>query len=305
MRGAALAALVAGALLAGCGREEAPSAVVIAFTPRDDAGRLIARADILDVTLAVDGVPVAGAWELVQRDEPVAVAVAVQELDDDAAHEQAWRGAERVLEGLRDGVDWSTLYVVHGDVEQRLAPWSRDRLAARSAIGHVGGPPSEAVSRLVPILRRLARDFEENDDALPRRRLAVVVTDGRERLAARPGVLAKHVEKIAEMARSSGFTIDVVVAAPRSSPEAATASALAAASGGVVHVVEDLGGDALVAALAASGAGARGELELRFTPTPGAEPARSGPYDADVTCRTRDGRSHRWRFEGLKRPARP
>ncbi|MCB9732505.1 MAG: hypothetical protein H6745_07830 [Deltaproteobacteria bacterium] len=287
MRGAALAALVAGALLAGCGREEAPSAVVIAFTPRDDAGRLIARADILDVTLAVDGVPVAGAWELVQRDEPVAVAVAVQELDDDAAHEQAWRGAERVLEGLRDGVDWSTLYVVHGDVEQRLAPWSRDRLAARSAIGHVGGPPSEAVSRLVPILRRLARDFEENDDALPRRRLAVVVTDGRDGSRAprrarearredrgdgaasgftilvivsdgrdRPDAPAEALERglgeLADVARSTDIDVVVVALARAASREAARLEALARRTRGRLMLVTDLGDDALAAAIVAA-----------------------------------------------------
>lgn len=182
----------------------------------DDSFGVVPKDGISDVQVFVDDQPVEGTWSLEtvrEANEPVAIAILV------AAHnayayadtglpnflEASKRGYKAFLTGMTDQ-DWVTVWYYNEEGTKKVISWGQNMNAAADQIDRIragekttGTPPG-----LYNAVKRVVEDVNENVMTLPRRRIVVVLSDGKDRFLDNTSMLERRIKEIEDIAKTAG-----------------------------------------------------------------------------------------------------
>ncbi len=184
----------------------------------DDNYRVVPQDGITEVKVFVDKKEVAGTWSLEtvrEADEPVAIAILI------AAHQayaytEEGSGAPNVLRAAKQGYkgflesfsdqDWVTVWYYNEEGIKKVISWGQNMTSASDQIAQVreGDKGQLPAPGLYNALTRVADDLGENAEVLPRRRLIVVLSDGKDKFLDRTSLLERKIDGIVDTAETAG-----------------------------------------------------------------------------------------------------
>lgn len=150
-----------------------------------------------------------------EANEPVAIALLV------AAHqsyaykvegtaspdilEASKRGYKAFLNNLSDQ-DWTTVWYYNEEGIKKVQSWGQNQGAAADQLDRIkpGDKDSAQPPGLYNAIKKVVEDVNENSSSLPRRRLVVVMSDGKDRYLENSSLLDKRITDIVETAVTAG-----------------------------------------------------------------------------------------------------
>jgi len=188
----------------------------------DQDDQVIDPREITDVRVYVQNQLIEGRWEMrhVSNENPVSVAILIAaheayawtddpERDDSVIMEQMKAGYRDVLEGLTDGVDWSTVWFYNEEAVSRASGWSQRHQDAISRLGMVkrGAKGLAQAPMLYAHIERVMKDIVDSVDTLSQRRLLVIMSDGKDRFLERASLLESRIGNIVTSAEEANVKV--------------------------------------------------------------------------------------------------
>jgi len=197
----------------------------------DDNFEVVPKEGIQEVHVYVDDKEIPGDMmveSVKEANEPVAIAILVAahqsyayKLEGSASPdvlEASKRGYKQFLANLSDQ-DWSTVWFYNEEKLTKVQSWGQNQGAAADQLDRIkpGDKGSAQPPGLYNAIKKVAEDLNENAASLPRRRIIVVMSDGKDRYAENQSLLEKRIADIVDIAATAGnakiyclgYTLDV------------------------------------------------------------------------------------------------
>jgi len=184
----------------------------------DDNFMVVPKDGIQEVQVFVEDKEVPGDLKIEtvkEANEPVAIAILV------AAHQSyaykmegsvapdalaaSKRGYKQFLGNLSEQ-DWTTVWFYNEEGIKKVQSWGQNQSAAADQLERIipGDKDNTQPPGLYNAIKKVAEDLNENSATLPRRRLIVVMSDGKDRYLENTSLLDKRITDIVDIAGTAG-----------------------------------------------------------------------------------------------------
>ena len=182
----------------------------------DDNFMVVPKDGIQEVQVFVEDKEVPGELKIEtvkDANEPVAIAVLVaahqsyaykQEISPDVLVASK-KGYKQFLGNLSDQ-DWTTVWFYNEEGIKKVQSWGQNQGAAADQLERImpGDKDNTTPPGLYNALKKVVEDLNENAASLPRRRLVVVMSDGKDRYLENASLLEKRITDIVDIAGTAG-----------------------------------------------------------------------------------------------------